>query len=155
MDLVNASVDFSLGLNLENLTLSGSAANGQGNEVNNVILGTDNANILGGAAGNDRLVGNGGNDELNGDDARALANIGAFRVVQARDLSDHDDGRAQDTLDHLKDEGLVQVIPMESRDRDIVALTEEGRELLVEDPAGDSRCGGEQSSWRPACQARA
>jgi hypothetical protein len=70
--------------------------------------------------------------ELNGDDARALANIGAFRVVQARDLSDNDDGRAQDTLDHLKDEGLVQVIPMESRDRDIVALTEEGRELLVE-----------------------
>src|SRR5688500_15219598 len=56
--------------------------------------------------------------ERTGDDARALANIGAFRVVPARDLADDDDGRAQDTLDHLKDEGLVQEIPMENRDRD-------------------------------------
>jgi DNA-binding PadR family transcriptional regulator len=79
--------------------------------------------------------------DLNGDDARALANIGAFRVVQARDLIDlgDDDARGRDTLDHLKDEGLVQVIPMERRDRDIVALTPEGRELLVEHRRDDDR----------------
>ena len=45
--------------------------------------------------------------ELNGEDSRTLAAVGAFRVVAEHDLdSDHD------TLDHLRDEGLVDTVDL-------------------------------------------
>ena len=66
-DLVNASVTYVLGDNLENLTLTGSAAiDGTGNALANVIRGNNAVNILDGGVGNDTLVGNGGNDSLIG-----------------------------------------------------------------------------------------
>jgi Ca2+-binding RTX toxin-like protein len=66
-DLVQSSVTWTLGANLENLTLTGTKAiNGTGNTLDNVITGNAAANILNGAAGNDQLVGNAGNDTLTG-----------------------------------------------------------------------------------------
>ncbi len=51
-DLVNASVSYTLGDNLENLTLTGSAAiDGTGNGLANVIRGNNAANVLDGGAG--------------------------------------------------------------------------------------------------------
>lgn len=62
-DTVNASVSWALGANLENLTLTGSAAiNATGNELNNVLTGNSAANILDGGLGDDSMAGGGGND---------------------------------------------------------------------------------------------
>lgn len=62
--------------------------------------------------------------ELNGEDGRTLAAVGAFRVVPEQDLdTDHE------TLDHLRDEGLVDVVNLGGDERG-VTLTRDGRELL-------------------------
>ncbi|QMS87343.1 cadherin-like domain-containing protein [Nostoc edaphicum CCNP1411] len=66
-DLVNSSVSWVLGNNLENLTLTGTKViNGTGNSLNNILTGNSGANILSGEGGNDRLFGNSGNDILDG-----------------------------------------------------------------------------------------
>jgi Ca2+-binding RTX toxin-like protein len=62
IDLVQSSVDFTLGDNLENLTLTGAAAMGAGNALNNLITGTVGNNTLDGGAGADTLIGGFGND---------------------------------------------------------------------------------------------
>ncbi|WP_143467621.1 calcium-binding protein [Leptolyngbya ohadii] len=67
VDTVQASVSFTLGNLLENLTLTGTAAiNGTGNSLNNTLTGNNAANTLEGLAGNDTLLGRGGADVLRG-----------------------------------------------------------------------------------------
>src|SRR5262249_11117182 len=54
VDTVQSSVTFSLGANIENLTLTGSAAiNGTGNALANVIVGNSGTNSLSGGDGDD------------------------------------------------------------------------------------------------------
>jgi hypothetical protein len=66
-DIVNSSVSYNLGRNLENLRLTSSAAlSGRGNDLNNAIYGSDSRNYLYGGAGNDQLDGGLGNDRLSG-----------------------------------------------------------------------------------------
>jgi Ca2+-binding RTX toxin-like protein len=78
IDLVQSSVTFTLGANLENLTLTGSSAiNGTGNGLNNTITGNSLDNILSGDTGNDTLIGQGGNDTLNGGAGNDTLNGGA------------------------------------------------------------------------------
>jgi Ca2+-binding RTX toxin-like protein len=63
IDTVLSSLTYTLGANLESLTLTGSAAvNGTGNSLNNVITGNGAKNILNGGAGIDSLIGGLGND---------------------------------------------------------------------------------------------
>jgi uncharacterized delta-60 repeat protein len=62
-DLVNSSVSYVLGANIENLTLSGSTSiNATGNALNNVLTGNSGINILDGGAGADTMVGGAGDD---------------------------------------------------------------------------------------------
>ena len=62
-DTVQSAVAWTLGNNLENLTLTGtSAINGTGNTLNNVLLGNIGANTLTGGAGDDTYDGAAGND---------------------------------------------------------------------------------------------
>jgi Ca2+-binding RTX toxin-like protein len=61
-DTTEASDDYTLGANIENLTLTGSAAQGTGNDLNNHIIGNNSANLLDGGLGADRLVGGAGHD---------------------------------------------------------------------------------------------
>ena len=79
-DLVTASLTWTLGANIENLTLSGAAAiNGTGNALNNTLTGNGAANVLTGAAGNDVLNGGQGADTLIGglgDDSYVVDNVG-------------------------------------------------------------------------------
>jgi len=53
-DTVQSSITYTLGTNIENITLSGTVAiNGTGNTLANVLTGNSNNNILAGAGGND------------------------------------------------------------------------------------------------------
>jgi Ca2+-binding RTX toxin-like protein len=66
-DTVRTGITYTLGSNLENLTLTGtSTTNGTGNSLDNVLTGNSAANTLTGGAGNDTLDGQGGNDTLRG-----------------------------------------------------------------------------------------
>ena len=79
-DSVQSSVTYTLGNNVENLTLTGSSAiDGTGNALDNVIVGNSAANHLYGAAGNDTLDGGTGSDTLDGgsgNDTFIIDNIG-------------------------------------------------------------------------------
>ncbi|HEX8448313.1 MAG TPA: M10 family metallopeptidase C-terminal domain-containing protein, partial [Allosphingosinicella sp.] len=61
-DTVSSSISYTLGDNLENLTLTGSAANGTGNGLANVITGNASDNVLNGGLGADSMIGGAGND---------------------------------------------------------------------------------------------
>ncbi|MFH0784535.1 MAG: calcium-binding protein, partial [Pseudomonadota bacterium] len=67
LDTVEALVTFTLGANVENLKLTGTAAiNGTGNSLANLLTGNSAANTLLGGSGNDTLNGQAGSDILTG-----------------------------------------------------------------------------------------
>jgi DNA-binding MarR family transcriptional regulator len=69
--------------------------------------------------------------EIDGDEGRALATIGAFRVVAESALHDirEDSQRSRRSLKHLEHEGLIHTSPLSADDR-AVTLTDSGRDLL-------------------------
>ncbi len=67
VDSVISGVSFTLGADVDNLTLTGAGAiDGTGNDGANVLTGNAAANILGGGGGNDTIDGGGGADTLRG-----------------------------------------------------------------------------------------
>lgn len=65
-DWVYASVNYTLGDNIENLELQGSATRATGNSLANHLIGNNFANVLDGGAGNDMLNGRSGADTMSG-----------------------------------------------------------------------------------------
>lgn len=62
--------------------------------------------------------------ELDGEDSRALAAVGAFRVVPEHDLD-----LPHDTVDNLHDQRLIDLVDLSDSERGLT-LTTEGRDLL-------------------------
>lgn len=92
-DTVQTTLDgYALGINVENLTLTGSTnLTGYGNELDNVLTGNRGNNVLVGGAGNDRLDGGLGRDTLIGgvgDDTYAVDNIDDLVIEAAGEGSD-------------------------------------------------------------------
>jgi Ca2+-binding RTX toxin-like protein len=72
-DLVSSSVSYLLPINVENLTLTGTAAlNGTGNGLANVMVGNAANNQLNGGSGADTLIGGRGNDSYIIDNANDM-----------------------------------------------------------------------------------
>jgi Ca2+-binding RTX toxin-like protein len=101
-DRVKAGVDWTLGANLENLSLTGSSSiNGTGNSLANNIHGNDGANTLNGGAGVDSLVGGGGDDTLIGGAGRDTLIGGAGNDTFV--FRDGDLGATTATADRIAD----------------------------------------------------
>jgi len=68
IDAVNSAISYTLGSNVENLTLLpyATALTGTGNALDNIIIGNSENNTLSGGEGNDVLGGSGGSDLING-----------------------------------------------------------------------------------------
>lgn len=62
LDLVLSSISYTLGDNVENLSLFGTAINGTGNALNNIIAGNAENNVIAGKGGNDSVYGGAGAD---------------------------------------------------------------------------------------------
>ena len=87
-DTVSSGISYTLGDNVENLTLTGSATTGTGNGLDNVITGNALGNTLSGGAGSDRLAGGNGVDFLIGGDGNDIfvAEINADKVAGKKGL---------------------------------------------------------------------
>jgi Ca2+-binding RTX toxin-like protein len=75
-DRVESDIDFTLGANVENLDLNGTAVVGRGNALANVINGNGAANQLFGGGNNDTLSGAAGNDLIDGGEGNDIISGG-------------------------------------------------------------------------------
>ncbi len=89
-DTVQASISWTLGENLEALVLTGTARNGTGNALDNLLTGTGARNVLNGGEGEDTLEGGAGGDQLDGgagaDSLVGGANNDTYLVDDAGDV---------------------------------------------------------------------
>ena len=123
IDIVRAKASFTLGANVENLTLIGLGANninGTGNTLNNIIIGDDGNNTLNGDAGNDNLTGGLGNDILIGglglDTLTGGLGDDAYRVYLTAT------GLLQDTVTEALNAGTADKVELQGTSSNLVAV---------------------------------
>lgn len=143
-DNVSSSVDFTLAIGVEQLSLTGSQAlHGSGNESANVIVGNDAANLLDGAGGADRVSGGGGDDVLVHDGLDTLLDGGSGSdtlrvdgngvVLDLRAIAD-------DILLHFEhiDVGGSGNNSLQLNVSDVLAMGADGNVLHIGGDAGDA-----------------
>jgi Ca2+-binding RTX toxin-like protein len=94
IDMIETTFSYTLGANLEELTLGylAGAINGTGNDLDNEIYGNPDANVLTGGAGDDWLQGVGGADTMvggTGDDTYVIEDVANVVVENAGEGTDH------------------------------------------------------------------
>jgi serralysin len=118
LDLVKSSITYTLGSNLERLTLTGTTAiKGTGNELNNTLIGNVAANTLSGLDGNDRLLGGGGKDVLIGGGGMDIL-TGGGGADTFRFLAAADSGITAATRDRIADFAAGDRIDLSAIDAD-------------------------------------
>jgi Ca2+-binding RTX toxin-like protein len=113
IDRVISTISYTLGDNVENLTLSGTAAiDGTGNALNNTIVGNAASNVLDGQGGDDRLIGGDADDVLLGGDGNDVLNGsgGADAMFGGAGNDTYHVDNAGDVVTELADEGADRVI---------------------------------------------
>ncbi|MGL4395809.1 MAG: cadherin-like domain-containing protein [Hyphomicrobium sp.] len=133
-DTVIASIDYTLGVDLEHLTLTGAALFGTGNALRNTIIGNALGNTLAGGDGNDTFAGNLGDDILIGGD-------GSDGYVYEREdgndtiIEDADAGAATDVIVFAG--GIfgadLTFLRRPSADSDLVIIINGGGTLTISD----------------------
>ncbi len=102
-DLIQSSVSYTLGLNLEKLALTGTAAiGGKGNTLANTITGNAAKNTLTGLSGNDTMSGGSGNDLIIGGTGRDIIYGNSGNDVFDFNLLS-ESGKTSTTRDVIKD----------------------------------------------------
>ncbi|WP_162236029.1 hypothetical protein [Devosia sp. Leaf64] len=146
-DLVQSSVTYTLGNNVENLTLTGSAAiTGRGNELNNTIIGNSGANVLNGGDGNDILIGGAGADSLNGGNGTDTASYETSSIgltIKTASSSSSTGDAAGDTF------SSIEILKGTAFDDEIVFVGDgvtlhggDGNDNLIADGIGNTIYGG-------------
>jgi Ca2+-binding RTX toxin-like protein len=149
-DLVVSYIDYTLGLNLENLTLSGTALAATGNELNNLLTGNALVNTLTGGLGNDTLDGGSSIDTMTGglgNDTYVVDNVGDVVIENA--------GEGTDTIVASMTTSLVSQVNIENltltgllaanatgNDSNNVLTGNDGNNLLLGGLGNDSLVGG-------------
>ena len=111
-DLVQSSVNYTLGATIENLTLTGSAdINGTGNKLVNIINGNSGANTLSAGAGDATINGNGGDDIIIGGKGTSTFNGGAGNDLITAGLAANTltGGDGADTFVFIKKAGATTI----------------------------------------------
>lgn len=110
IDTVQASINYTLGANLEKLTLTGTAViNGTGNALNNTLTGNGANNSLTGGDGNDTLNGGAGIDTLVG----GLGND-IYSVDTSTDIITELDSQGTDTIQSTVTFSLAAIANLEN-----------------------------------------
>jgi Ca2+-binding RTX toxin-like protein len=135
-DTVISKGDYTLGDNVENLTLAPATDNwgGTGNSLNNVIIGNAGGNFLLGMAGNDTIDGGAGNDYIYGGTGndRLTGGLG-------KDTFRFDKGSGQDTVtDFNKSQHDVIDLSAYFKAGYKAALTDVGADVKISFTTGDA-----------------
>jgi Ca2+-binding RTX toxin-like protein len=143
-DTVQSTVAWTLGANLENLTLTGAAAlNATGNAAANVLTGNAGNNVLDGLGGADTMAGGAGDDtyvvDSTGDVVTELANAGTDTVTTT--LQNYALG---DNVENLKLTGTLNVIYRSATGNALanVLTGSDGADILDGQEGADTLIGG-------------
>ena len=145
-DTIKSSVNYTLTVNIENITLTGNAnIDGTGNNLDNVITGNSGNNLLKGldgndtllgGAGNDTLIGGKGNDILTGGDGSDSFLFGSGAIFNSSDfgvdnISDFTKGSDKIILSKTSFNALVSTVGNSLQAAEFATINEAANELAL------------------------
>ncbi|EJN20488.1 M10 family metallopeptidase, partial [Pseudomonas sp. GM80] len=142
IDTVMSTIDYTLGDNLENLTLLGSAnINGTGNWFNNTLIGNSGNNTLNGGAGADTMIGGAGNDTYIVDNINDLVIETGFKNNGIDTVQSSISYTLSDSVENLTLTGFANINAVGNAE-DNVLIGNAGNNILVGGAGIDTMIGG-------------